>query len=86
MRELIEARNRTKQALETGKQALKFARNMQKADNPTRFKTLGKLLGWLALGVSLWWIRRVWAAAQNIDVQKEGLSMMSGFLGNKRRF
>ena len=81
MRELIRAKRTTKHALNVGKDTLKFARQMKQADNKTRLKTTGKLLGLITLGLSTWFIREMWRRSQQIDVQKDAEMMMRGFLG-----
>ncbi len=63
MRELIRAKRTTKHALNVGKDTLKFARQMKQADNKTRFKTTGKLLGLITLGLSKWFVRETWHTA-----------------------
>lgn len=60
MRELIRAKRTTKHALNVGKDTLKFARQMKRADNKTRLKTTGKLLGLITLGLSKWFVREMW--------------------------
>ncbi len=72
MRELIRAKRTTKHALNVGKDTLKFARQMKQADNKTRFKTIGKLLGLITLGLSTWFIREMWRRSKNIDLTYNG--------------
>ena len=81
MRELIQAKRTTKQAVNVGKDTLKFARQMKQADNKTRLKTTGKLLGLITLGLSAWFIREMWRRSQQINIQKDAEMMMRGFLG-----
>jgi hypothetical protein len=72
MRELIRAKRTTQHALNVGKNTLKLARQMKHADNKTRFKTTGKLLGLITLGLSKWFVREMWKQSKNIDLTHDG--------------
>ncbi len=63
MRELIRAQRTVKQAMHAGNQTLAFADKLQKADNKTRLKLLGKVAGFCALGFLVWFIREFWRAS-----------------------
>ncbi len=63
MRELIRAQRTVKQAMHAGNQTLAFADKLQKADNKTRLKLLGKVVGFCALGLLVWFIREFWRAS-----------------------
>ena len=65
MRELIRAKRTTQHALNVGKDTLNFARQMKQADNKTRFKTTGKLLALITLGLSKWFVREMWRETVN---------------------
>lgn len=71
MRELIRVKKTTQHALNVGKKTLKFARQMKKADNKTRFKTTAKLLALITLGFSKWFVRETWHTASTKTIIKE---------------
>ena len=72
MRELIRAKRTTQRALNVGKDTLNFARQMKQADNKTRFKTTGKLLALITLGLSKWFVKEMWRQSKNLDLTHNG--------------
>ncbi len=85
MRELIRAQRTVKQAMHAGNKTLAFAGKLEKADNKTRLKLVGKVVGLVALAGIIIFIKSVFDNTKNSsnDMHQNGEMFMRGFIGMK---
>lgn len=70
MKELIQAQRSVKQAMNAGHKTLAFADKLQKANNKTRFKLVGKVVGLVALGLVIRFLYNAYHGSSNFTEKK----------------